>query len=250
MSANEPQPSHASDVPPAVFTRDRVRAVDRAAIEEYHIPGIVLMENAARQLADQAAAMLDTKGRGLILCGGGNNGGDGLAAARHLHNRGYGVTIVLLKPPSDYSGDAATNLRVCQAMGQALGLAIVEAAEDPVGILGEVGEHDLILDGLLGTGIDRAVREPLAGVIEWINGRSEPVLAIDIPSGLDCDRGVPLGSAVRATATVTFVGWKQGFLEPEARQYTGTITVADIGAPRAVVEAHRLPTGASEAPGS
>jgi len=219
---------------PLVFTREAVRAVDRAAIADYHIPGIVLMENAARQLAGHAATMLPPDGRALILCGGGNNGGDGLAAARHLHNRHHAVTLVLLKAPGDYTGDAATNLRICQAMD----LPIIHAADDPLPTLRDLPGHDLILDGLLGTGIASAVREPLSSVIEWINQRPEPVLAIDIPSGLDCDRGVPLGAAVRATATVTFVGFKRGFTETAAAEYTGTVTIADIAAPRAVIERH------------
>jgi NAD(P)H-hydrate epimerase len=168
----------------------------------------------------------------LILCGGGNNGGDGFAAARHLHNQGVACTLVLLRPVESYRGDAATNLKICQAMR----LPIVQASEHPVAVLAGLEKHALIMDGLLGTGLDREVRAPFDAVIEYVNRQITPVLAIDIPSGLDCNTGMPRGTAVRADATVTFVGVKKGFRAPGSEAYTGRVIVADIGAPRELVE--------------
>jgi NAD(P)H-hydrate epimerase len=215
-----------------IFTREQVREVDRLAIERYGIPGLVLMENASRGLAKYALSMLPEGGRALIICGGGNNGGDGLAAARHLHNAGEQVAIVLLRPYDSYTGDARTNLDICRAMD----LFMIEAADDVLEGLRAAPPADLLIDGVLGTGISIEVRPPMTDVIDWTNSQPAPVLAIDIPSGLDCDTGRPLGAAVRAAATVTFVGVKRGFLQPGADQYTGRIVVVDIGAPRELVE--------------
>jgi len=211
------------------FTREAVRQVDAAAVERYRIPSIILMENAARQVADLAMRMLrdPARARVLVLCGGGNNGGDGLAAARHLHNRGVDVSIVLLKNREEYTGDAETNLDICHAMS----LRLADAAGEPLEALKNLDPHDVVIDALLGTGLASEVRGRLVHVIQWINGQSGPVLAVDIPSGLDCDTGKPLGVAVRAAHTITFVGVKKGFTQPEARDYTGEVTVADIGAP-------------------
>lgn len=216
------------------FSRESVREVDRRSIETFGIPGIVLMENAARGLAMYAIEMLGRPPLGavLILCGGGNNGGDGFAAARHLHNRGVECTLVLLRTAESYRGDASTNLKICQAMR----LPIVEALEDPVVVLAGLREHVLILDGLLGTGLDREVRAPFDAVIEYVNKQNIPILAIDIPSGLDCNTGQPRGTAIKADATVTFVGVKKGFRAPGAEAYTGRVIVTDIGAPRELVE--------------
>ncbi len=221
-----------------VFSRDKVRQVDAEAVETYGIPSIVLMENASRGLADRALRMLDAAGRRdrghvLVVCGGGNNAGDGLAAARHLHNAGIRVTSVLLRPTDGYKGDAGTNLRIDQAMG----LPLLGGHEDPVGTLDGAGEADLIVDAVLGTGLTSAVRSPMDEVIRWVNERPAPVLAVDIPSGLDCDRGVPLGVAVEAAATVTFVGTKRGFLVEGADRYVGEIVIGDIGIPRELAEA-------------
>lgn len=217
-----------------VFTRERVRRVDAEAVARYGIPGIVLMENAARQVADVAQRMLETSGgrRVLIVCGGGNNGGDGLAAGRHLHNRGYETTLVLTRRIEQYDGDARTNLDICRAMR----LNLVEADADPATVLRHLPPHHLILDGLLGTGLSSEVRPPLTEVIAWVHSQETEVLSIDIPSGLDCDTGRPLGCAVRATATLSLVGVKKGFTHSHAGPFVGRLHVADIGAPRELVE--------------
>ena len=198
--------------------------MDRAAIEEYGIPGIVLMENAARGLAAQALRMLDATGRratALIVCGSGNNGGDGYALGRHLHNAGVDVTLAALGEPGA-GGDAAINCVICRRMG--LREVAVAQASAHLG-------SGLIVDAIFGTGLDRPVTGTSAEVIDLINDSGRPVLAVDVPSGLDCDTGRPLGTAVRAARTVTFVALKPAMTMPSAKGYLGEVVVADIGAP-------------------
>ena len=216
---------------PIRLTRAQVREIDRRAIEEFHIPGVVLMENAARAVTDAALEMLRGVDRPavLIICGGGNNGGDGLAVARHLHNRGWTVDISLAVDPQTYRGEALANFQIVQAM--ALRTTAIEDAD--VLLKGGV---DLLVDALFGTGLSAPPRDPR--VIETMVDHDTPVLAVDIPSGLDCDTGLPLGPAcVRATRTVTFVAEKAGFANPMSRQYLGNVTVGDIGCPRELIEA-------------
>ncbi len=211
------------------FSRDAVRRVDQLAVERFGVPSIVLMENAARQVADVAQRMVADRPspRVVVLCGGGNNGGDGLAAVRHLHIRRVHAMGVLLKPRDAYTGDAKTNLAICQAME----LTLVDAADEPLETLRNLEPCDLLIDGLLGTGLTSEVRGPARDVIGWINTQPAPVLAVDIPSGLECDTGKPLGLSARADVTVTFVGMKVGFTQPGASKFTGKVIVADIGVP-------------------
>jgi NAD(P)H-hydrate epimerase len=212
------------------LTRAQVREVDRRAIEQYHIPGIVLMENAARAAADEACDLLrnDCVGEVLVLCGGGNNGGDGLAAARHLHNRGADVSIALAADPAHYKGDALINWRIIEAMG----LPTVPATAQCIGQTSAL----LIIDAIFGTGLSQRPRDPFDALAAAVNHTRRPVLAIDIPSGLDCDTGHPLTPhCMRATRTVTFVAEKTGFATPEAQPFLGETRVADIGCPRELI---------------
>lgn len=212
------------------LTRAQVREVDRRAIEDLHIPGIVLMENAACSATDAVREMLrgDCIGQVLILCGGGNNGGDGLAVARHLHNCGASVQIALTIDPSHYKGDALTNWRIAQAIE----LPVVPATPELI----ERTDALLIIDAIFGTGLTDAPRPPFDQIAAAVNRSGRPVLAIDIPSGLDCDTGIPPGSCIRAARTITFVAEKVGFAHPDARAFTGDILVGDIGVPPELVE--------------
>ena len=211
------------------LTRAQVREVDRRAIEQYHVPGIVLMENAAISATRAACALLDGDGDVLILCGGGNNGGDGLAVARHLHNRGSRVTIALTVDPEKYRGDALINWQIVHAMK----LPVRRA--DPELISGFDG--DLVVDAIFGTGLSQVPRPPFDQLVAAVKKSGAAVLAIDVPSGLDCDTGEPLGACIEATATITFVAEKVGFDRPSARRYLGNVTVGDIGCPCELVEA-------------
>jgi NAD(P)H-hydrate epimerase len=226
-----PHPAEAHPHPhPIRLTRTQVREVDRLAIERYHIPGIVLMENASRAVADEACDLLEGEccGQVLILCGGGNNGGDGLAAARHLHNRGAEVIIALATDPAGYKGDALTNWRIVQAMGFPVAPAEPALIERPGPLL--------IIDAIFGTGLDRPPRDPFPLLVKAIERTHLPVLAVDVPSGLDCDTGKPFGACIRATRTVTFVTEKAGFAEPQARHWLGDVVVGDIGCPVELIE--------------
>ncbi len=207
------------------LTLAQVREIDRLAIERYYIPGIVLMENASRNAADVACEMVHNASGSevLILCGGGNNGGDGFAIARHLHNRGFQISIALTTDPKDYKGDAQINFNIVHEMGLSIASADVEKIRTT--------NAKLIIDAIFGTGLNRPPREPFSQIVEAIKSSQKPVLAIDVPSGLDCDSGEPLGACVEATQTITFVAEKVGFANPAAQKYLGKITVRDIGCP-------------------
>ena len=213
------------------LTRSQVRQVDKRAFDQYHIPGIVLMENAARAAADVACAweLLGRRpGNVLILCGGGNNGGDGLAVARHLHNRGSNVFIALTIDPITFHGDALLNWIIISAMK-------IPAQPFEPSMLNEW--PGLIIDAIFGTGLSEPVRDPYPAIFAAINSSGIPVLAVDLPSGLDCDTGRPLGACIKATATLTLVAPKIGFSEPDAKQFLGDVVVGDIGCPRELVVA-------------
>ena len=214
-------------------SRDEIREFDRHAIEDLGIPGAVLMENAGRQIADVARDMIRDVADPtvLILAGRGNNGGDGFVVARHLAMDGVRAEVVLLAAREQVRGEAATNLEILEKMG--FEVRILDGP--PERIVAEFeplpAAADLVVDGLLGTGTRGEIREPYAGVINAVNAAGKPVLAIDIPSGLDCDTGRPLGPTIRATRTVTMAALKTGFEQPGAAEYTGEVILADIGVP-------------------
>jgi NAD(P)H-hydrate epimerase len=216
---------------PTHLTRDQVRQVDRIAIEEYGIPGILLMENASRAVVDEIIGPNHAPGQWvLVVCGGGNNGGDGYAIARIIHNRGaHNVRVVPLAPIEHLTGDARTMADIALKCG-------VEVADR----LDEItsGNWDCVVDAVFGTGLSRPPEGRMIEAISAINAAAangQRVLAVDVPSGLACDTGRPLGVAVRAGSTVTFVARKSGFDAPEAFAYTGHVIVADIGTPPSIV---------------
>ncbi len=219
-----------------VLSRDQVRNVDRQAIDHYGIPGIVLMENASRGLARVVLQKLTDlpNPRVAIVTGTGNNAGDGFALARHLHNAKCHPVVLIVGQESRISGDARTNLEIIKRMGIPLKLL----SQDQPGLAelqDQLQRAELVIDAIFGTGLSGPVRGFYKDVIEQINSSSTPVLAVDIPSGLDCDTGQPLGLAVRAETTVTFVARKLGFDAPGAEAYTGKVIVADIGVPRELI---------------
>jgi len=210
------------------LTREEARAIDRAAEEVYHIPSLLLMENAARGATAAALRMLKgARGPVLIFCGGGNNGGDGLAIARHLFLRDVDVRVILMTDPQRYSGDARTNWEIVQAMGIGHEPASTECIKNI--------RPTLIIDAIFGTGLTQPPREPFPQIAEAINASGVPVLAVDVPSGLDCDTGAAARNTIRAAHTCTFVARKTGFDAPGAAQFTGAVHVLDIGAPRRLV---------------
>ena len=194
-------------------------SADRWAIERAGIPSLDLMETAGRGLAD-AALEMGAGDRVTVVCGKGNNGGDGLVAARHLARAGVPVEVALLWPGDQLSPDAVANL------GRLEGVEVREGA----GALSGRPPARLIIDAILGTGFEGDPREPVAGAIEWINGAGAPVLACDVPSGVDASTG-EAALAVRADRTVTFHGAKVGHFINPGKRLSGAVTVAPIGIP-------------------
>lgn len=226
-------------VTPKSLTRAEVREIDRRAIEEFGLPGIVLMENAGRGAADLLHA-LAPGATVAIVCGRGNNAGDGFVIARHLENHGHDVRLLLAGDPADLRGDAAIAWYVAdRAEIPAQRLAAATAAEWEQALAGA----EWIVDALLGTGASGAPRGAIATAIEAVNGagrRGAKVLAVDLPSGLDCDTGAAAGACVRADVTATFVAPKVGFDATAARPLIGALHVVGIGAPRALLAARGI----------
>ncbi|UCE99633.1 MAG: NAD(P)H-hydrate epimerase [Planctomycetota bacterium] len=214
-----------------VMTREEVRAFDSWAINTLGIPGAVLMENAGRSCSEFIKEKLAGVARPkvCIFCGTGNNGGDGYVIARHLLNSGFEVVVVLCGDRGKIKEAAKTNLDVLEGLGQPIEELRLEKDN--------IGEHvesfacdcDMVVDGLFGTGLSGRLSDKYKELIEGINGLNYPILAVDIPSGLDCDSGAVLGAAIRARWTVTFVAVKKGFTTEAATAYTGEIYVASIG---------------------
>jgi NAD(P)H-hydrate epimerase len=215
------------------LTREQVRAIDRRAIEEFGVPGAVLMENAGRGAAEVLLS-LGARGPVVVCCGKGNNGGDGFVIARHLDNRAVPLRVLLFARPEELTGDAALNYEIVRRSGIALEVRAGQAV-DGEALRRELAAAEWVVDALFGTGLAGAVRPPFDTVVGAINASGARVLAVDIPSGLDCDTGQPLGATVRAQHTVTFVAMKTGFAQPAAREWVGEVHVADIGAPRAAL---------------
>lgn len=258
---------------PKILTREQARELDRRAVEEFGVPSILLMENAARACADEAErhlriegvsrAMADLRKPGskddiprnveelerwksklrtlsepvVILCGPGNNGGDGLAIARTLFNRGHAVKVCYVGAKSKLekaSEDVKTNLRL---------LSDLDIDVEEISNHDHVKEAErifagspLIIDAIFGTGLTRRVEDPFMDVIQRANDSGTSILSVDIPSGLDANTGDVFGISIRAESTVTFIAQKPGFLEGAGPSFCGAITVAEIGIPRVLIE--------------
>lgn len=195
-----------------MLTVKQARAFDKFAQEKLGIPSIVLMENAGRSAAEVVLKMLGKKKKVVVVCGVGNNGGDGFVAARHLANAGVNVQVFVVGKISKLKPDPKTNYNILKKIGIKFTKQI---------------DSDLIIDALFGIGLRSEVRDPYASVINLMNKSGKPILAVDVPSGLDADTGKVLGIAVKAKKTVTFVASKKGFVK--ARKYCGKIVVRDIG---------------------
>ncbi|WP_333870978.1 NAD(P)H-hydrate dehydratase [Desulforamulus putei] len=224
-----------------IATAAEMKQIDRRAMEQYGIPGVVLMENAGLRVVEVIQDILkEIKGKVFtILVGKGNNGGDGLVVARHLHNRGGQVKVLMLADPEEFQGDARVNLNIWQKMEQPVyqvnqvnGINIVKVA---------LLNTDLIVDALYGTGFRGSVNEKTGRVIELINASPLPVVAVDIPSGLEADTGRANGPCIRADHTVTFGLPKIGLVVEPGAGYAGKLHVVDISLPRTLTESKEIP---------
>jgi len=217
-----------------------MQEMDRLAIQELGIPGAVLMENAARGASRIFLEHFDPPGGSnvVILCGRGNNGGDGYVMARYLLQAGLKIEVIVLSEFGRISGDALTNLEIIREMG----LNIVEApgTDEWSGLVETLRGCDFIIDGILGTGLNSVVKGLYGQVIEDINVSGKPVMAIDIPSGLNADNGQVMGVAVDADLTVTFGFPKLGQVVFPGIELVGRLARVDIGIPDTVAD--RLPT--------
>lgn len=219
-----------------VVSSDEMKKIDSCAINEYKIPGIVLMENAARAVFKHIERLGIKKL--LMLCGGGNNGGDGFALARLLITFGYDVSIYCFKELSRIKGDAKINLEILINMG-------VEIKTSLEGLKEDIISSSLVVDALLGTGIRGEVSEIYKKVIEMINSYSSYTIAIDIPSGIDSNTGERLGECVYANETVTFECLKYGHLLLEGRKASGKVYVSRISIPKQCIEKQGINTYSS-----
>lgn len=223
------------------LSRDEVRSIDARAARELSMPTVILMENAGRGAAARLRdAGLSAHSRVLILCGPGNNGGDGGVVARHLDLWGYPVRLVWFTRADRLRGDAAIQYQILERSGFDQACWDVEATATPERLDALLADADWLVDALLGTGLTRPVEGVLRAVIEAVNRSGKPTYALDLPSGLDADTGQPLGVAVRARATATFVAPKLGFAAHGADAYTGDVTVIGIGVPRMILEPFRI----------
>jgi len=207
-----------------------MREFDRHASEVGKLPSLLLMENAGRGAAEAIVRHFPGR-RCVVVCGSGNNGGDGYVVARRMLTLGIDVQVLSSTPAERLGPDAAIMQQAYRALGGSTAALTPEA-------LAHVGSADstVIVDALLGTGLDREVREPLSSVIEAINRAPCPVASLDIPSGIDADTGSVLGVAVRADLTITFAHPKLGLLTPRGLEHTGRLEVADIGVPGELVQ--------------
>ncbi len=257
-----------------ILTREQSRLLDRFAMEQYGMSGLVLMENAGRGAVDvlcrlegcfspapsgpseatQAAAFepttrsllsaagqksLMTHGLGIrhrdfggpvvICCGRGNNAGDGLVMARHLWLRGHPIRVFLWSRPEELSPDAAANYAILQKAG--FPIECFPSGHEPERLAPALAEASWVVDALLGTGARGEPRPPFDAVIRQINSAGKPILAVDLPSGLDCDTGQAGQPTIQATLTCSFAAAKPGLLRPEAQPYVGHLVILDIGTP-------------------
>ena len=216
---------------------EQVRQVDELAISKYGFSGLVLMENAGKGAAD----ILHTEyasGNIVILCGRGNNGGDGFVIARHLQIHGRDVSIISISPIESLSGDAAANARI--AMNAEIPILI---AEETDAWKASLRNANLIVDCLLGTGASGAPRGIFAETVRAANQSEAKKIAIDLPTGLDADSGQAHDPTFKADRTITFVAEKTGFAESGAQKYLGIVHTVSIGIPKKLIHeiyaAHR-----------
>jgi hydroxyethylthiazole kinase-like uncharacterized protein yjeF len=214
-----------------LMTREEVSAFDSHAIHDLGIPGVVLMENAGRSCAELVIQKLEDvpHPKVCIFCGTGNNGGDGYVIARHLINHGIDVTVVICGDRNKIRADAKINLDILERMGRLIEQINPSGGNIADEVKGFATGSAMIVDALFGTGLSGPLSGGYKELIESINNQNYPILAVDIPSGLDCDTGQPLGMAVRADYTVTFVAVKKGFATTGTMQYTGEVFIASIG---------------------
>jgi NAD(P)H-hydrate epimerase len=217
-----------------ILNAAQMRNIDQRATERFGVPSIVLMENAAIAVVDALFEHYPDCGRVAIFCGTGANGGDGLAVARHLENRGVVPVVVIVGERASIHGDALTNLTVCERIG--IPIYDIRVSDDIETMLAHASDADVIVDAIFGTGLNRAPAGIHAEVIRDLAELRLPVLAVDLPSGADASSPTPFDPCVQAEVTVTFAAPKVCHVFEPAALYCGEVIVADITIPEAAVE--------------
>ena len=200
-------------------TAAEMMELDRHAIEDLKIASLTLMENAGRAVAEAAR----NSSRPLVICGKGNNGGDGFVAARYLSEWGKDVTVILIGRVSDIKADPKVNIGLLKV--PVIEVPDLEAFER---VKDKFTGVDLIIDAIFGIGLNDLVKSPQADIITYINSLHKPIISVDVPSGLDATTGKVLRVAIRATQTITFAAMKRGLMNSD---YAGEVKVVDIGIP-------------------
>jgi len=220
-----------------VLNTAQMREADRRTIDDIGIPSLVLMENAGRQAVAAMEAMYTDllERRIAVLCGRGNNGGDGCVVARTLVQRGADVSVFLLGRVADVRGDARTNLEI---LGR-LGVTVVEVDDSQAWELhfSEVSDSTLVIDAVFGTGLNAPIAGFIESVVADVNASGIPIVSIDIPSGLSADSPEPIGPSMHASLTVTLAAPKLPLVLPPAEAHAGSIVIADIGVPASIIDA-------------
>ncbi len=228
--------------PPSVLTVAQIRQVDAVAVRDFGMNSLVLMENAGRGCADFIDAGLSRSSGIVVLCGPGNNGGDGLVIARHLHAMGHQISLWMIADLEKLSKDAETNLRIVEQteiriswIGEGLSTPEMEQARRQ--LQSDCGSHVVVVDALLGTGATGKPRALMADVLRQVNAAKRlQRVAIDIPTGLDAETGKPSDPTFQADTTLTFVAKKPGFAESSAAAFLGEVRVLPIGVPPEVFD--------------
>ena len=216
-------------------TVKEILKLDRVAIEKFGIPSIVLMENAGREVTVEVIRQVKKvkKPRVCVICGLGNNAGDGFVIARHLANAGIPTKTFLVGKANQLTHDAAVNYRILKRMK----CPIIDCRGTKFcAPTGSIAQANVVVDAIFGVGLNREIGEPFRSAIEVINRKAKHVIAVDIPSGLDGTTGAIYGVCVKADRTVTFSFPKKGFLKGHGPRQAGKVVVADIGIPAHVVK--------------
>jgi NAD(P)H-hydrate epimerase len=226
-----------------VVSAEEMRWCDETTINAYGVPGLLLMENAGHNVVEaikQRYSPLETK-KVLVVCGKGNNGGDGFVIARLLSNSCARISILLMASPSELQGDAKKNFIILKKFATKLPhqFTIYRYSKR---LLSSLPKPDIIVDAMFGTGFAGSVRKPSTDVIDWMNKQGGEIVSVDIPSGVNGTTGVVENCAVRANITVTFGSIKSGLLCNQGRELVGSVYCTDIGIPNSIIEDKRLRT--------